>query len=100
MADEVADVLERAADLLWVKGRCRGRDTGPEGEYCVERAVEVAAGADNENACADVYELAHSSILALRKHIGEVSHRWNDSTTDDELVIDTLRRCAKDLRNG
>lgn len=123
MADEltVADVLERAADLLWVRGRTKGKGVRDDGTMCVVGAIQAARGTGEQHVFSlssearavvrplEAYLAAHPEVIRS----DYVSHEgfaekiaggrfpawvWNDTTKDDDLVIDTLRRCAKELR--
>ena len=119
--NEIADVLERAADLLWVRGRTRGVGQNSDGELCVVGAFLAARGCHPEatfarREIADVqttfesYLAAHPELIVdrYRPHpdwapgIADEGRFpawvWNDTTDDDDLVIDTLRRCAKEVR--
>lgn len=111
-----ADVLEQAADLLFVYGRCKGTAEDARGRLCVRGAMRKAMGLDPEdvmgwrapaNEALMTYLAAHPDVLpvrVVRRNPDWVARGsfpdwvWSDKTDDDELVIDTLRRCAKDLR--
>lgn len=115
--EAVADVLERAADLLWVRGRSKG-PAGVDDTTCVLGAVSVVNGesatawnrtAESPAASAfGSYLLRHPDLwrdgwAKDRAHSGwgvpgDACWLWNDATEDDDLVIDSLRRCAKELR--
>lgn len=89
-----AAVLDEAADLLLVRGVCRDGTYGePGGPRCVRGAMHEVG---------DVY--CSTAVHALYRHLdGQGVHttvsRWNDTSTDDFVLIDTLRTVAKDLRN-
>lgn len=107
----VADVLERAADLLWVRGRAIGFGERADGTVCPLGAIALAEGRGTDDD--EVYRLTpavRATATYLYRHpeivpdeglahsvLGTV-FRWNDTTEDDELVIDTMRRCAKEVR--
>lgn len=121
MNESVADVLERAADLLWVRGRTRGVAEDTDGRLCLVGALLAARGDTPgwcgtarlpERAALDRYLARHPELLGER-HTGPDAdpywHQrlaggefpawvWNDCTHDDDLVIDTLRACAKEVR--
>lgn len=113
-----ADVLERAADLLWMRGRAREVGQDSSGRVCPLGALAACRGLEP-------YEWAHLSDadpagLALAQHLASspdllagtwaekfagrhgvninLVWAWNDDVEDDELVVDTMRRCAKDER--
>lgn len=119
---EHADILEKAADLLFVHGRCTGHGIKPDGRMCVRGAINVAVGGDASMVMGafdgyktadlvDAYLAAHPDLIPAYKreaHSDWIDEGrfpcwvWNDGLTDaadDELVIDTLRMCAKDARN-
>lgn len=110
--NDPAEVLEAAADALEVYGRVNGVGEEADGRMCVLGAIAYALGeVPMEWHRPNVLLCPAASLLA--EHLTRLKPTysrlpwdfrvwtWNDShaTTDDE-VIDTLRRCAKDLRNG
>lgn len=123
--DEIADLLDRAADLLFVYGRCTGSGAKPDGSMCVRGAIAYAAGGPPEIAfgtwglpwrpaidAIDDYLARHPEVLPRNSdgsiHCGDIIEdegrypAWifNDRTEDDGLVIDTVKRCAKELRDA
>lgn len=120
-----ADVLEEAADLLLINGRCVGSRETQENRgtrsYCVLDALAAVAGieGDAEQGIWAWSRAAESpAALALAAHLAtmpdlpgyiidsdpaDIVWRWNDhfdfAPDNDFEVIDTLRRVAKDLRN-
>lgn len=60
----VADNLDRAADLLWMYGRCQNVGLNDEGQMCVLGAVARAKGEERvwEDELAD-YDLHTASVL-------------------------------------
>ncbi|WP_380778018.1 hypothetical protein [Sphingomonas sp. R86520] len=95
----VADVLERAADLIepegaWIRGSFVGERNGIEC-FCAMGAIDRAAGTDQD--------LDETVIFStLRKVIGRQSIvSWNDSPerTQPEVVA-ALRRAATLARAG
>lgn len=118
---DAATVLEEAADLLLVKGRCVQKAVDGEGRYCVLGAITTALGLDADADWDDQRVLTHPAIEALAEHLrkqhpqlgagrrlsnGCAIYAWNDgyapeieSLPTDDDVIDTLRRVAKDIRN-
>lgn len=110
-----AQVLEDAADVLLVNGRCRNIGHSPgTGEFCVLGAIAKAIEPgwfDRSPACywgltddgvgrVAVEAVARRTPWPLLDP-GIAVYDWNDdpATTDDE-VRDTLLLAAKDLRNG
>jgi hypothetical protein len=125
---DAATILEDAADLLLIHGRCRGVGIDGEGRMCVRGAIRKAQGldpaevmgttspaqkdlerhlADHPDIHAAAY-IANPANVAFRDSWLETlivqrrwpSWMWNDdpATTDDE-VRDVLLLTAKDLRN-
>jgi hypothetical protein len=102
--EEIADILDDAADYIldhgWLQGRSgiEFRD-GTAGPRCVIGAVREAAWVK------DLGFAAMSAEGALRKHLGlrwpEHVPRWNDNP-DRHLdeVIEALQRTAKEIRTG
>lgn len=90
-----AAVLDEAADLLLVRGVCRDGTYGePGGPRCVRGAMHEVEGT----------LFCTPAVKALYRHLdgqGIVMpvSVWNDTSTDDFVLIDTLRTIAKDLRN-
>jgi hypothetical protein len=117
----VADTLDAAADLLWMYGRCHGAGTNAQGNLCIYGAVAVAKGHELKPGYCDIgwqfgqYEDPNAfesrrtpESRALVQEIGAFSPdevwMFNDITPltpeGDALVIDTVRRAAKTLRNS
>lgn len=113
-SDEIADALDCAADLLWLRGRVKGTPVDADG-YCVRGAICEAVGVtphtfpwDAEaRAVFAAYLASHPETLTPVERLFHTawiergsfpSWCWNDACNDDELVTDTLRRCAKKLR--
>lgn len=102
--EEVADVLDRTADALWMYGRCKGsgialaQTEGCDPEQWVGRRSDAYEAlrsyvASHPDAHADANEYEWVGI-ALKGS----PFVWNDRTKDDALIIDSLRRCAKEQR--
>jgi hypothetical protein len=105
MSQEVADVLDAAADLIENVGHCKGKAVASRGNvavaYCalgaLGRAVVVAGNGP-------LYAVARNALKVeiwgnpLRANEDIVI--WNDKPERTAAeVIDTFRRAAKDLRN-
>jgi hypothetical protein len=125
MHDQPADLLDRAADALFISGRCTGAGIDAEGRMCVRGAIAHARGDNPANATnimgqgnahgvaeIEAYLYEHPDLIRSDVYAAYaddyIPHRfpswiWNDTThglEGDALVIDTLRQCAKDLRNS
>lgn len=94
-----ADVLEEAADLLLIRGRCRDGTYGrPGGPRCVVGAMSEVSDI-NLNTVTIYPEPIYSAWSAVADSVGKSVTTWSDQIEDDFEVIDTLRHIAKDLRN-
>jgi hypothetical protein len=134
---QVADNLDRAADLIWMYGRCTTEGVDADGRMCILAGVAAAKGREGydawveELACEDdsdwsVVLPASPEALALEWFIGtnpDLAHiadqswggsdRWGvfgnraynfndmlaETPENDALVIDTMRRTAKAVRD-
>lgn len=115
---DAAQVLEDAADLLLIKGRCTIIGQDLDGRYCVLGAIaevqgRYVLGDFNEE---PIYNDEDPAVIALANHVAHLVegrgvrndrrpssrvYGWNDwLDLDDFEIIDTLRIVAKDLRNG
>jgi hypothetical protein len=106
MNEEVAAVLEQAADLIENVGHCKGSSSTHHGTeitaYCALGALNRAIAQANSRVA--LYAPARRAMLVeiwgnpLRS--SEDIARWNDKPERTAAeVIDTLRRAAKELRN-
>lgn len=108
----VAEVLERAADALFIYGWTPGLTQSLDGSMCVIGAIRHAEGLSNDDGSSFVRwrSPARSAFEAWlgAQQTPPVARRsawiWNDGigsteTPDAALVIDTLKKCAKELRN-
>jgi hypothetical protein len=106
-AEEVATVLEDAADYIDVHGWCQRRAVDVSGRVCLVGAITRAAIAGQGQRSFGVSGPAMGAVaayLALHRDFWrgvEWLPPWNDTRgrTQDE-VTDTLRRAAKEVRNG
>lgn len=109
---DTATVLEEAADLLLMRGVNRTGTFGhaPGGPRCVLGAIGEVQGVADMDTCGKVEAVRAActpAAMAFRDHLREKLRavsltfitEWNDATADDFEVIDTLRHCAKDIRN-
>jgi hypothetical protein len=105
MSEEVAAVLEQAADLIENVGHCKGVASIYDGNgttaYCALGAISKAAMSANFGS---LYAAATNALKVeiwgnpLRQY--EDIARWNDKPERTAAeVIDTFRHAAKDLRN-
>lgn len=101
---EIADVLDKAHDLLMVKGRCTGKGLGDDGGLCVEAAICEAMGGDPA-AWSSWHDTWPAPLRALDSHLRVTQppnycspYFWNDHEATDDDVFDALRNCAKRLR--
>lgn len=125
MEKNPADVLEEAADLLLIHGRCTGAGQRDDGRMCVRGAIQMAKGEDPFDVMGKGYMPAHRELeqyLGAHPEIHAEKYLqlnpapvfvnmlakgrwsawlWNDDldTTDDD-VRDVLLLVAKDIRNG
>jgi len=112
-ADETADVLDAAADLMWMYGRGVGapayRQQRGHTSLCPLEAIAEAEGrprlrwaADSDTVDAFAERALAQKWPGKQKAVVRVL-RWNDNLPNtpenDALVVDTLRRVAKDIRN-
>ena len=98
----VAEVLERAADLVAPEGAWVQGTFGREGEcYCVRGALSIASGTRNIAYGHPVSEIALAASLGLRhgneNAAGSALVQWNDdpSTTQAEVVTALREAAAK-----
>jgi hypothetical protein len=110
----VADTLDAAADLLWMYGRSHGLPVTDEGRHCILGAVTEARGLDPwswawlafAETKAEHDALAAQIVTDGHDHRADCATVWafNDRTPltpeGDALVIDTVRRAAKTVRNS
>lgn len=94
---EIAEVLDKAADVIEVRGWCqRTLETG-DGRVCMEGAISVACGVLGHPSVGPQYS---NALCAVGLHLGNlIPYRWNDAPGRDKYeVIDLLRTVAKELR--
>jgi len=113
---DIADTLEKAADVLetigWVQGSSTAYGYGPDGNidhivgYCASGALHRVSGLEYESAMsAMACEIVgcHGDHCHLLWPIGFRSAtvvEWNDEPGRTKYeVIDMMRRTAKNLRN-
>lgn len=99
MDKDAATVLEDAADLLLIHGRCTHALRNNQGEHCALGAIYEAAGCLRDDGV-NHNSATWDATTALIRHLehGDIAH-WNNHLADDFEVIDTLRHVAKNLRN-
>lgn len=106
--DQVADLLDSAADLLLVTGWHQGSAISKSGARCIVSATGWSAIAPSVGYMYRIREQRHiitAARAALCAHLGftrpDQLITWNDSrqrTFDD--VLDALRDTAKRVREG
>lgn len=125
--EAVASNLDRAADLMWMYGRCiDGNGSDTQGRMCILGALAEAKGVEKKSwtslqeanwnsQLGSVEALALDWFIASRPELADFQPQWkygmndgfnsvyfNDSLTvnpeNDALVIDTMRRTAKAVR--
>jgi hypothetical protein len=89
MSDQVADVLDDAADLLerdgWVQGHLHNQDG-----YCMEGALAQVCPSTH------LYGLFWEAMAVLSLHLYSVVDRWNDDPfRTKQQVLDAFRAAAK-----
>jgi hypothetical protein len=102
MTATVADLLDRAADLLERDGWCQGSLDNADGQRCVMGAVYAARDDlvwSNDLASERSLSVTHQATDALFDAIGWNIPEWNDSEqTSFEDVLSLLRGVAAEQR--
>lgn len=96
-AEEIADVLDRAHDVMLVRGWAQGGYQNASGGVCAYGAMHYATTGDRMWS----NELSDRAAVALCKFLGGCLVTFNDAegrTIDD--VLDAFRQTSKKLRNG
>jgi hypothetical protein len=109
MSEEVAEVLEKAADLIETVGHCKGNfsesdDQGNKLAYCALGAIAEAV--DSMEASYSLRERTEDALerwLFGKLYLGQTGRSipfWNDHRLrKPEQVVDALKQTAKDIRN-
>jgi hypothetical protein len=93
MSDQIADVLDDAADLLERAGWIQGKTGDPDGARC---ALGAIAGV---TAYPDSSEIFVRSALRIEEAVGGSLALWNDAPErTKQQVLDTFRLAAKQER--
>lgn len=118
MAEEMdpATVLEEAADLLLIHGRCKLEGEDGTGKLCVLGAIGKVRGLRHWSTAIDppFGMVVPPEILPLTRYAAQrlwdsgrpapptpaAIYSWNDGSDDDFEIIDGLRHVAKEIRNG
>lgn len=102
--NETADLLEKAADVIFTQGHCKGQLENDKGEVCAVGALKVAAYGIAYNIYNEVSDgvIFDNSYQALCNKLDPYAiTTWNDlPETTAEQVMDTMKEVAKDLRNA
>ncbi len=96
--DQVADLLDDAADLIERDGWAQGWLRDPDGRLCPGGAIVVADVAGSQIlACRS--PLVQAGLSAARDTIGGALTGWNDAEgRTEQQVLDMLRTTAKRQR--
>lgn len=116
--EKIAEVVEKAADLIETNGLAKGRYFALDGGMCTMGALQYACGVDLHSNLViypkgsrlrnrqDLYMSAKDAVaqmLPISTEFGtiEAISNWNDDgDRSQEEVVDTLKHIAKDLRNS
>ena len=102
---ETADILEKAAEVLEIRGWTQNTYEDAEGQVCAVGAIRVVAWGHSRwsGTGAIDYQVAGMAQAAMSAHLGvrDLAIEWNDSPErTKEEVIDAFKHAAKDLRNN
>lgn len=108
-ATDVADVLERAAEVIEERGWCQSKIEEVDGRVCLIGSIKAATGVPLDSVAsldpANVPPLWVRAAQAVDRviqteHAGTWSADWNDCAGRDKYeVIDLLKTVAKEIRN-
>ena len=98
MISDIADILEKAADLLETEGWCQGKMVKSNGDGTTSRcAIGAIYQAANQ---LEWFGLAHNTICIVQDSVSGALAQFNDKEAKDVSdVTDVFLRVAKDLRN-
>jgi hypothetical protein len=98
----VADVLDRAADVIAERGLCKGSFEGPDGSVCAGGALRVALTGGPTNPLGDdQFGTYMYAVHRMTDVVDDVVVNWNDApqrTADD--VIAALQEAARRERGA
>jgi hypothetical protein len=98
MSDQVADVLDDAADLLEREGWIQGALHGAVG-HCADGALEIASCRYNASANTDMWLAATDALGECIGFEHSTIPGWNDNPArTKQQVLDTFRAAAKQER--
>lgn len=99
---DVADVLDKAADILAPKGAWgRGERLRYREIMCAATAIDFAAGGTPSCLATAAHEaLAEELGLEHGYGLDEAIYEWNDAQRDKRKVQRALRRTARKLRGA
>jgi hypothetical protein len=112
LEEQAAEILETAADILASRGWTKYSiyDQGTD-SHCAIGAIRRATRPEIDPWEVDCFPATFDqadyqrdtpysmAIGVMQDRVGHYIGSWNDDHTAEE-VIDTLKLCAKDLRNG
>lgn len=97
--EQVAETLERAADLIETLGWVKGMWDAPDGSVCVSTAIDMACSTDTRRAHF-VAEPRADRVYTCRRALHDALDvidivRWNDEPlTTKQDILDGLRKAA------
>lgn len=99
--EDAADLLEKAADVIFTKGHCKGDLQNSEGNVCALGALELARkGVRLNQEDITILRDYNYTLKLLRSKVGSGIASWNDAPErTPEEVMNTMKEVAKDLRN-
>lgn len=107
---EIADKIDKAADLLETQGWCTGKLRDDRDRHCLAGAVQACSVTKWKHDDCGWYvdgwsRPASETLIALdaaaKKDYQEASAvMWNDAQRDKRKVVRFMRRTARCLRNG
>lgn len=74
--DADSQLLLDAAEILRVRGQCKGKFGLPDGRVCMIGAIRVAAGFRPDSRIG--HRVTIGATKKLRTALGRVIHEWND----------------------
>src|SRR5687767_14030390 len=98
-AAQLADILDEAAEIIGTRGLLRG-DSGKVGQArCALAAIDEASSGKIAVYWPYELEVVENHLRQSGSPFTDIAE-WSDSSETDFEVFDTMKRCAKALRNG